>query len=196
MHARHRRYSSRRTGPHDQTRPSRAARHPDLVGRDFTATAPNQLWVTDLTFVPTWAGVAYVCLITDAFSRMIVGRRVAGHMRTTLVLDAIEMAQWPNHHQCGTGPSDDPATYRLDAVAELAGHPLHRPMIGAEFGTHHPHRGGLLFRVVTARCRRQRRLFVRHTCALDSKISLRDFQGDSRWRLMATSSPHLSTDLT
>jgi putative transposase len=71
-----------------------AARHPDLVGRDFTATAPNQLWVTDLTFVPTWAGVAYVCFITDAFSRMIVGWRVAGHMRTTMVLDAIEMARW------------------------------------------------------------------------------------------------------
>ena len=71
-----------------------AARHPDLVGRDFTATAPNALWVTDLTFVPTWAGVAYVCFITDAFSRMIVGWRVAGHMRTTMVLDAIEMARW------------------------------------------------------------------------------------------------------
>ncbi len=48
-------------------------RHPDLVRRDFTATAPNQLWVTDLTFVPTWAGVAYVCFIIDAFSRTIVG---------------------------------------------------------------------------------------------------------------------------
>jgi len=71
-----------------------AARHPDLVRRDFTATAPNQLWVTDLTFVPTWAGVAYVCFITDAFSRMIVGWRVAPHMRTTMVLDAIEMARW------------------------------------------------------------------------------------------------------
>ena len=71
-----------------------APRHPDLVGRDFTATAPNQLWVTDLTFVSTWAGIAYVCFITDAFSRMIVGWRVAGHMRTTMVLDAIEMARW------------------------------------------------------------------------------------------------------
>ncbi len=71
-----------------------AARHPDLVRRNFTATAPNQLWVTDLTFVPTWAGVAYVCFITDVFSRMIVGWRVAGHMRTTMVLDAIEMARW------------------------------------------------------------------------------------------------------
>jgi putative transposase len=72
----------------------RAARHPDLVNRDFTATAPNQLWVTDLTYVPTWAGVAYVCFIIDAYSRMIVGWRVASHMRTTMVLDAIEMARW------------------------------------------------------------------------------------------------------
>ena len=71
-----------------------APRHPDLVGRDFTAAAPNQLWVTDLTFVPTWAGVAYVCFIVDAYSRMIVGWRVASNMRTTMVLDAIEMARW------------------------------------------------------------------------------------------------------
>ena len=71
-----------------------AARHPDLVGRQFTAAAPNQLWVTDLTYVPTWAGMAYVCFILDAFSRIIVGWRVAGHMRTTMVLDALEMARW------------------------------------------------------------------------------------------------------
>ena len=44
--------------------------------------------------MPTWAGIAYVCFITDAFSRMIVGWRVAGHMRTTMVLDTIEMARW------------------------------------------------------------------------------------------------------
>ncbi|GMA23583.1 hypothetical protein GCM10025864_13420 [Luteimicrobium album] len=71
-----------------------AARHPDLVKRDFTATGPNQLWVTDLTFVPTFAGIAYVCFIVDAYSRMIVGWRVASHMRTEMVLDAIEMARW------------------------------------------------------------------------------------------------------
>jgi putative transposase len=77
------------------TRPDeRAGRPPDLVERDFTAAAPNELWVTDLTFVPTWAGVAYVCFITDAFSRCIVGWRVASNMRTTMVLDAIEMARW------------------------------------------------------------------------------------------------------
>ena len=71
-----------------------APRPADLVKRDFTATAPNQLWVTDLTYVPTWAGVAYVCFIVDAFSRMIFGWRVAGHMRTGMVLDALEMARW------------------------------------------------------------------------------------------------------
>jgi putative transposase len=77
------------------TRPDeRADRPPDLVERNFTAAAPNQLWVTDLTYVPTWAGVAYVCFITDVFSRSIVGWRVASNMRTSMVLDAIEMARW------------------------------------------------------------------------------------------------------
>ena len=71
-----------------------APRHPDLVNRHFTASAPNQLWVTDLTYVPTWTGVAYVCFIVDAFSRTIVGWRVASNMRTTMVLDALEMARW------------------------------------------------------------------------------------------------------
>ncbi|MCG7433408.1 IS3 family transposase, partial [Kocuria indica] len=82
------------------TRPDPAsARHPDLVQREFTATAPNRLWVTDLTFVATWAGVAYVCFIIDAFSRMIVGWRVASHMRTEMILDAIEMARWSRGHR-------------------------------------------------------------------------------------------------
>jgi transposase InsO family protein len=77
------------------TRPDPSAtRHPDLVKRVFSSTAPNQLWVTDLTFVPTWAGVAYVCFIVDAYSRTIVGWRVASTMKTETVLDAIEMARW------------------------------------------------------------------------------------------------------
>nr|WP_231988563.1 IS3 family transposase [Nakamurella panacisegetis] len=79
--------------PHDPPGPG-APRHPDLVKRNFTAKEPNQLWVTDLTYVPTWSGVAYVCFLVDVYSRMIVGWRVAGHMRTEMVLDAIEMARW------------------------------------------------------------------------------------------------------
>ena len=76
------------------TMPDPAAERPtDLVRRDFTAAAPNRLWVTDLTVAPTRTGAAYVCLIVDAFSRIIVGWRVAAHMRTEMVLDAIEMAR-------------------------------------------------------------------------------------------------------
>ncbi|MCW2832793.1 MAG: transposase [Nocardioides sp.] len=85
---------SRTKGLRTTKRDPGAPRHPDLVDRDFTATGPNQLWVTDLTYVPTWAGVAYICFITDAYSRKIVGWRAAPHMRTTMVLDAIEMARW------------------------------------------------------------------------------------------------------
>ena len=64
------------------------------MNRRFKASRPNELWVCDFTYVPTWSGVAYVCFIVDAFSRMIVGWRVAGHMRTGMVLDALEMARW------------------------------------------------------------------------------------------------------
>lgn len=77
------------------TKPDSAMpRHPDLVNLVFSAAAPNRLWMTDLTFVPTWQGVAYVCFIIDAFSRKIVGWRCASNMKTETVLDAIEMARW------------------------------------------------------------------------------------------------------
>ncbi len=70
-----------------------ALRAPDLVNRNFTADRPDALWVTDLTYVPTRSGMAYVCFIVDAFSRRIVGWRVASNMRTAMVLDALEMAR-------------------------------------------------------------------------------------------------------
>jgi putative transposase len=70
-----------------------ATRAPDLVERDFTADRPDALWVTDLTYVPTRSGMAYVCFIVDAFSRRIVGWRVATNMKTEMVLDALEMAR-------------------------------------------------------------------------------------------------------
>lgn len=66
----------------------------DLVERDFTASAPDRLWVADLTYVPTWSGFVYAAFVIDACSRMIVGWRLAGHLRTDLALDALEMAIW------------------------------------------------------------------------------------------------------
>ena len=79
--------SIRTTRPDDQ-----AARPADLVERSFTASAPNRLWLADLTYVWTDAGFAYTAFITDAFSRRIVGWRTCASLRTDLALDALEMA--------------------------------------------------------------------------------------------------------
>ena len=65
---------------------------PDLVNRAFTATAPNQLWVADITYLTTWEGFVYLAMLLDVFSRKIVGWSMANHMRTGLVLAALEMA--------------------------------------------------------------------------------------------------------
>ena len=64
----------------------------DLVDRTFVATRPNQLWVSDFTYVATWAGFVYVAFVIDVFARRIVGWRVSSSMRTDFVLDALEQA--------------------------------------------------------------------------------------------------------
>jgi transposase InsO family protein len=76
------------------------ARPADLVRREFTASRPNQLWVSDLTYVATWRGFVYVAFVIDVFSRMIVGWRASRSLRTDLALDALEQALWarPDTH--------------------------------------------------------------------------------------------------
>jgi putative transposase len=69
-----------------------AERARDLLERDFTATRPNEKWVADVTYVRTWQGFVYLAFIVDCFSRTIVGWQLATHLRTELVLDALEMA--------------------------------------------------------------------------------------------------------
>ena len=83
-----------------------ATRPPDRVNRNFAPRAPNQLWVADFSYVPTWAGMVYVAFVIDAYARRILGWRVATSMTTALVLDALEQAVW---------------TRRRDGVADLAG---------------------------------------------------------------------------
>jgi putative transposase len=82
-----------------------AERPGDLVDRDFTATAPNQLWVADFTYVATWSGTVYVAFIFDVFSRMIVGWRAATTMTTELVLDTLEHAVWTRRRHGVTDPN-------------------------------------------------------------------------------------------
>jgi len=64
----------------------------DLVERDFTAEAADQLWVADITYIPTGAGFLYLSVVLDAWSRRIVGWAMATHLRTELVLAALDMA--------------------------------------------------------------------------------------------------------
>jgi putative transposase len=75
------------------------ARPRDLVDRRFVASAPNRLWVADITYVATWPGFAYVAFVTDVFSRRIVGWRVSNTLRSDLALDALEMAIWTRREQ-------------------------------------------------------------------------------------------------
>lgn len=66
----------------------------DLLGRDFTAPAPNRRWVADFTYVAAWCGIVYVAFVVDIYSRAIVGWSAATHKRAKLVLDALQMALW------------------------------------------------------------------------------------------------------
>ena len=86
------------------TRAEAAAERPaDLVGRQFAATRPNQLWVADFTYVATWRGFVYVAFVIDVFARRIVGWRVSASLRTDFVLDALEQAIYDRR---GAGTTD------------------------------------------------------------------------------------------
>ena len=80
------------TYPATPTANSRRSRPPDLVARQFTATRPHALWVSDFTYVATWGGFVYVAFVIDVFARRIVGWRVSASLRTDFVLDALEQA--------------------------------------------------------------------------------------------------------
>ena len=75
----------------------------DLVQRHFGPTAPDRLWVADMTYVSTWSGWVYVAFVVDAYARRILGWRTGTSMTTQLVLDAVEQAIWTRHRD---GPTD------------------------------------------------------------------------------------------
>jgi putative transposase len=107
-----------------------AKRRPDLVDRNFTAEAPNRLWVGDFTYLRCWEARLFFAFILDVFSRMIVGWQLAGHMRTDLVLDALRMAlgtrphgadfQLVAHTDAGSQYTSDDYTQQLDDAKVLA----------------------------------------------------------------------------
>jgi len=84
---------------------------PDLVERNFSASKPNELWVADATYIPTWEGFLFLAVVLDVFSRRIVGWAMANHLRTELMLDALTMAVDQRHPEGVIHHSDQGSQY-------------------------------------------------------------------------------------
>jgi putative transposase len=110
----------------DNTRPA-----PDLVDRDFTATGPDELWVADITYIPTWAGFLYLAVVLDVWSRRIVGWAMATHLRTQLVLDAFDMALWQRRPEAVIHHSDQGSQYTSLAFGGRCEQAGVRPSMGS-----------------------------------------------------------------
>lgn len=104
---------------------------PDLVDRDFAAERPNQLWVADITYVSTWAGFLFLAIVLDVFSRRIVGWAMATHLKTELVLDALEMAIMQRKPDGVTHHSDHGTQYTSLAFGKRCEELGVRPSMGS-----------------------------------------------------------------
>jgi len=117
------------------TRPDRSSpRAPDLVNRRFRADRPNELWVSDFTYVATWSGFVFTAFVVDVHSRTIVGWRTASSMTTALVMDALEMAVFSRRLQLINGViahSDAGSQYVSVAYTERLAEIGARPSIGS-----------------------------------------------------------------
>jgi putative transposase len=123
--------SHRRSGPATTQRDKDAKPAPDLVDRDFTAPGPNRLWVADITYVPTAAGFLYLAIVLDSWSRKIVGWSMANHLRTELVLDALEMAVGQRRPRDVIHHSDQGSQYTSLAFGKRCGEAGVRPSMGS-----------------------------------------------------------------
>ena len=74
---------------------------PDLLNRNVATAAPNKIWTADITYIHTWEGFLYLAFILDIYSRKVVGWSMATHLRTELVVDALEMALWRRNPEVG-----------------------------------------------------------------------------------------------
>jgi putative transposase len=123
--------ASRRKGFKTTVRDRDARPAPDLVDRKFTAAAPNQLWVADITYVPTWSGFLFVAIVLDVYSRRVVGWAMATHLRTELVLDALNMAIYRRKPTNVIHHSDQGAQYTSIAFSQRCKEAGVRPSMGS-----------------------------------------------------------------
>jgi transposase InsO family protein len=126
LHGVHRRSWVKTTVRRPESRPA-----PDLVQRQFTADHPNQLWVADITYLPTWAGFLYLAVVIDVFSRRVVGWAMASHLRTELVLQALKMALDQRRPTAVIHHSDQGAQYTSVAFGQHCQAAGVRPSMGS-----------------------------------------------------------------
>jgi putative transposase len=122
---------SRRRGARTTRRDQNARPAPDLVERDFAVSGPNQLWVADITYVPTWTGFLYLAVVLDAWSRRVVGWSMATHLRTELVLEALNMALWQRQPEAVIHHSDQGCQYTSLAFGSRCREAGVRPSMGS-----------------------------------------------------------------
>jgi putative transposase len=122
---------SRRKGCVTTVRDVTQRRAPDLVERNFVAKAPNDLWVADITYVPTWAGFLYLAVVLDAWSRRVVGWAMANHLRTDLVVEALNMALWQRRPDDVIHHSDQGCQYASIAFGGRCREAGVRPSMGS-----------------------------------------------------------------
>ena len=122
---------SRRKGPRTTIRQPDARPAPDLVERNFTASAPDRLWVADITYIPTASGFLFLAVVLDAFSRRVVGWSMATHLRTQLVLDALEMALGQRRPDGVVHHSDQGCQYTSIAFGQRCQQAGVRPSMGS-----------------------------------------------------------------
>ena len=103
----------------------------DLVDRNFKADKPNQLWVADITYVPTWAGFLYLAVVIDVWSRKVVGWSIATHLRTELVLAALDVAVAQRQPQSVVLHSDHGTQYTSIAFGQRCRQAGIRPSMGS-----------------------------------------------------------------
>ena len=123
--------ATRRKGFTTTIRDRDARPAPDLVDRNFTAPGPDQLWVADITYVPTLAGFLFVAIVLDAFSRRVVGWAMANHLRTELVLDALNMALYRRQPANVIHHSDQGCQYTSIAFGKRCAEAGVRPSMGS-----------------------------------------------------------------
>ncbi len=104
---------------------------PDLVQRAFTAGGPNQLWVADITYIRTWSGFLYLAVVLDAWSRRIVGWAMTTHLRTALVLAALDMAVRQRQPRAVIHHSDQGSQYTALAFGQRCRQAGVRPSMGS-----------------------------------------------------------------